>query len=134
MEPKSLTLIGSSRRAFTAVRRKFATDTPAIVAGYWNAMKTPARARSSGSASVMSSPLTRIWPSVTSYCGLPMIVLASVDLPEPFGPISACVSPFSTFRFTPRRICFSSVRTCRFWISKLIRSLSSSLVRLAHRG
>ena len=64
--PKSLTLIGSSRRAFTAMRRKLATDTPGIVAGYWNAMKRPARARSSGSASVRSSPLKRILPSVTS--------------------------------------------------------------------
>ena len=64
--PNSLTLIGSSRRAFTAMRRKLATDTPGIVAGYWKAMKRPARARSSGSASVRSSPLSRILPSVTS--------------------------------------------------------------------
>ena len=64
--PKSLTFIGSSRRAFTAMRRKLATDTPGIVAGYWKARNRPARARSSGSASVRSSPLNRIWPSVTS--------------------------------------------------------------------
>ncbi len=49
-----------------AVRRKFATETPGMAAGYWKAMKRPARARSSGSASVMSSPLKRILPSVTS--------------------------------------------------------------------
>ncbi len=64
--PKSLTLIGSSRFAFTAMRRKFATETPGIVAGYWKAMKSPARARSSGSASVRSSPFRTILPSVTS--------------------------------------------------------------------
>ena len=56
-------------------------------------MKRPMRARSSGSASVMSSPLKRIWPSVTSRFGWPMTTLASVDLPEPFGPISAWISP-----------------------------------------
>jgi hypothetical protein len=64
--PNSLTLIGSSRVAFMAMRRKFATETPGIVAGYWKAMKSPARARSSGSASVRSSPFSRTRPSVTS--------------------------------------------------------------------
>ena len=62
------------------------TETPGIATGYWKAMKRPARERSSGSASVMSSPLKVIVPSVTSSAGWPMIALASVDLPEPFGP------------------------------------------------
>ncbi len=66
MAPNSLTLIGSSRFAFTAIRRKLATETPGIVAGYWNAMNRPARARSSGSASVRSSPFRRMRPSVIS--------------------------------------------------------------------
>jgi hypothetical protein len=64
--PKSFTLMGSSRPAFIAMRRKLATETPGIVAGYWKAMNSPARARSSGSASVRSSPFRRIWPSVIS--------------------------------------------------------------------
>ena len=64
--PNSLTLIGSSRPALTAMRRKLATDTPGIVAGYWKARNRPARARSSGSASVMSSPSSTMRPSVTS--------------------------------------------------------------------
>ena len=64
--PNSLTLIGSSRPAFIAMRMKLATETPGIVAGYWKAMKRPARARSSGSASVRSSPFSRMRPSVTS--------------------------------------------------------------------
>ena len=38
------------------MRRKLATETPGIVAGYWKARNRPARARSSGSASVRSSP------------------------------------------------------------------------------
>src|SRR5215213_11577575 len=45
-----------------------------------------------------------------------MSVFASVDLPDPFGPISACVSPRFTVRSTPWRISRSSVRTCRFSI------------------
>src|SRR4051812_35476041 len=46
-----------------------------------------------------------------------MMVLARVDLPEPFGPISAWISPLPTSRSRPRRISLSSVRTCRFLIS-----------------
>ena len=70
------------------------TVTPGTATGYWNAMNRPIRARSSGDASVMSSPLNMIWPSVTSRPGWPMIALASVDLPDPLGPISAWISPF----------------------------------------
>src|ERR1700759_2530087 len=45
-----------------------------------------------------------------------MIALASVDLPEPFGPISAWNSPGRTCRSTPLRICLSAAVTCRFLI------------------
>ncbi len=38
------------------MRRYLATVTPGIATGYWKAMKRPALARSSGAASVMSSP------------------------------------------------------------------------------
>src|SRR5689334_5205031 len=99
------------------MRRYFATVTPGMATGYWKAMNRPARARSSGSASVMSSPLNRIWPSVTSRFGWPMIAFASVDLPDPFGPISAWNSPGRTCRSTPLRICLSAAVTCRFLIS-----------------
>ena len=44
----------------------------------------------------MSSPLKRIAPDVTRYAGSASSVLASVDLPEPFGPISAWTSPSPT--------------------------------------
>ena len=119
---KSLSEIGSSPRAsrcaFMTMRRYLATVTPGIATGYWKAMNRPARARSSGSASVMSSPSKRIWPSVTSRFGWPMIALASVDLPEPFGPISAWISPERTCRSTPLRICLSPAVTCRFLISR----------------
>ena len=42
-------------------------------------------------------------PPVTSYSGLASRVLASVDLPEPFGPMMACTSPGWTTRSTPFR-------------------------------
>ncbi len=95
---KSLILISrsprASRRALRIIRRYLLTETPGIATGYWKAMKRPARERSSGSASVMSSPLKTIEPSVTSSAGWPMIALARVDLPDPFGPISAWTLPF----------------------------------------
>src|SRR5215217_5275419 len=107
---KSFSLIGSSPRAsrcaFNAMRRYLVTVTPGIATGYWNAMKRPARERSSGSASVISRP------------GWPMITFARVDLPEPFGPISAWISPFETSRSRPLRISLSSARTCRLRISR----------------
>src|SRR4051795_12565571 len=115
----SLTLIGSSLRpVLMAMRRKLAIDTPGIATGYWKARKRPACARSSGSASVMSVPLKWTDPSVISYSGWPMMVEASVDLPEPLGPIRACSSPLLTLRSTPLRISRSSTRTWRLRISR----------------
>ena len=59
----------ASRWAFMTIRRYLVMVTPGMATGYWKAMKRPMRARSSGSASVMSSPLKMIWPSVTSRLG-----------------------------------------------------------------
>src|SRR5688500_16021317 len=119
---KSFRLIGSSpldsRWEFMTVRRYFVTVTPGTATGYWKAMKRPIRARSSGSASVMSSPLKQIVPSVTSRFGCPMITFASVDLPEPLGPMSAWISPLFTSRSRPLRISFSPALTYRFLISR----------------
>src|SRR4051794_8466347 len=108
----------ASRWAFMTMRRYFVTVTPGIATGYWKAMNRPARARSSGSASVMSSPRKRICPSVTSRVGWPMITLASVDLPEPFGPMRAWISPLLTVRSRPLRIFLSPAWTCRLRISR----------------
>src|SRR3954469_14251509 len=47
-----------------------------------------------------------------------MIALASVDLPEPLGPISVWISPERTCRSTPLRIFLSPAETCRFLISR----------------
>ena len=49
----------------------------------------------------MSSPLNRMRPAVTSYSGEPSSVVASVDLPEPLGPMMAWTSPAATVRSTP---------------------------------
>src|SRR5450759_28650 len=46
-----------------------------------------------------------------------MIALASVDFPEPLGPIRAWISPWPTVRSSPRRISFSPALTWRFRIS-----------------
>src|ERR1700761_5660867 len=91
-------------------------------------MNSPIRDRSSVSASVMSSPPHRIWPSVTSRLGWPMITLASVDLPDPLGPIRAWISPWPTRRSSPRRISLSPARAWRFRIS------SSGIVSVSLRG
>src|SRR5215203_4754929 len=125
----------ASRWAFMTIRRYLAVVTPGIATGYWKAMNRPARARSSGSASVMSSPSKRISPSVTSRPGWPMIALASVDLPDPFGPIIAWISPERTWRSTPLRICFSPAATCRFLISgsAMVVNLQGGLFRGGER-
>src|SRR5206468_12727801 len=47
-----------------------------------------------------------------------MIVEASVDLPEPLGPMSAWISPLLALRSTPLRISRSSTRTWRLRISR----------------
>src|SRR5215208_4126298 len=47
-----------------------------------------------------------------------MIALASVDLPDPFGPMRAWIWPSSIVRSTPLRISFSPARTWRLRISR----------------
>ncbi len=91
-------------RAPMAWRRNCRTGTPDTSWGYWKARKMPARPRSSGPQSAMSSPLKRSDPPVTTYSGLPISVDASVDFPDPLGPIRACTSPAPTVRVTPRRM------------------------------
>src|SRR5215213_6147015 len=57
-----------------------------------------------------------------------MMVFASVDLPEPLGPIRAWTWPRSTLRSTPRRISLPSTVTCRFWIWRSAISYGSLLL------
>ena len=82
-------------------------DTPGISTGYWNARKTPACARTSGSIASRSLPSYVTVPPVTSYAGWPASTWASVLFPEPFGPMTACTSPALTVSEMPRRISFS---------------------------
>jgi hypothetical protein len=77
--------------AVFAVRRKFATETPGTSTGYCIARNSPARARSSTFIDSTSSPSRVTVPEVTLYFGWPAIEYASVDLPEPFGPMMAWV-------------------------------------------
>src|SRR3954447_10905977 len=63
-----------------------------------------------------------------------MIALARVDLPEPFGPISAWMLPLSTSRLTPLRICLPSAVTCRLRISSSANSYSWSVGSCLRRG
>ena len=91
-------------RADSAWRRKLMTETPWTCWGYWKARKMPALPRISVSQSVMSSPLKRMLPPVTSYSGEARSVVARVDLPEPFGPMRAWTSPLPTVRSTPLRM------------------------------
>src|SRR5262249_4821493 len=46
----------------------------------------------------MSRPSTKTWPAVGCRC--PVIRLNSVDLPAPFGPMTAAISPSATARST----------------------------------
>jgi len=62
-------MVGATRRALIAVRRKFATETPGIADGYWNARKTPARARASTGSFRRFTPSRSTWPRSTLYLG-----------------------------------------------------------------
>src|SRR5436190_1669774 len=52
----------------------------------------------------------------------PSRTLASVDLPDPFGPINAWTSPWRTVRSMPLRICLPSTDACRPSISRVAAS------------
>jgi hypothetical protein len=78
----------------------------------WNDRLSPRRLISYGRRPVMSSPFSRTRPLVTGY--LPVIRLNRVDLPAPFGPISACRVPASIARLTPEMI---GVAPKRLWTS-----------------
>src|SRR6266446_2356547 len=106
------------RCALSAVRRKVMVATPGISNGYWKARKRPRAARSSGGSARMSSPSSNTSPCVTTYSGLPASTCASVDLPEPFGPMMAWTLPFPTESSRPLRMFLPSTSTCRFFTSR----------------
>src|SRR5215831_7809455 len=64
-------------------------------------------------------------PSVTSYPGRPASTWARVDLPEPFGPMTAWTSPGATVRSTPLRISLAPTRAWRFRISSIGAALAN---------
>src|SRR5881628_2450616 len=108
------------RIALTAAFRKYALLTPGISTGYWNAMNTPSRARSSGFIARRSLPSNRAWPPVTSYVRRPARTCASVVFPLPFGPMTAWTSPALIERSIPFRISLPVTFTCRSLISSVV--------------
>src|SRR5262249_22237292 len=110
------------RCALSAVRRNVMVATPGISSGYWNARKMPRAARSSGSSASRSTPSNVTVPPVTSYWSLPASTWASVDLPEPFGPMMAWTSPAFTVRSRPLSISRPSTVTLRSLISSIATS------------
>src|SRR3954447_19825894 len=126
--------------AVAAVRRKFDTETPGTSTGYCMARKRPARARASTVIASTSWPSSVTDPEVTVYFGWPAIEYASVDLPEPLGPMIAWVSPSRIVSVTPLRISLPSssvlTETCRSLISRMLMLVGSprSCVRRSEAG
>jgi hypothetical protein len=60
----------------------------------WNTMPTPIRAISCEGRRATSTPLMRTEPA--SGRSIPMMSFITVDLPDPFGPISPRISPART--------------------------------------
>src|SRR6267378_1697024 len=106
---------------------------PRISTGYWNARKSPARARSSGFMSSKSLPSYAAVPASTVYAGWPARTCASVLLPEPFGPMIACTSPAATRKSTPRKMGLPSTLTWRFLISSMAISADTSFQTYAEQ-
>src|SRR5438094_5613064 len=91
-------------------------------------MKRPSRARTSGVSSRRFLPSKSTSPPVTSYDGWPARTFASVDLPEPFGPMMAWTSPLLTVRLMPFRISLPSTDAYRFRISNIQLKLQKGMV------
>src|SRR6201991_2019921 len=121
----------SPRTAVAAERRKLDIDTPGTSTGYCMARNRPARARSSTVIASTSWPSRVTVPDVTWDFGWPATAYASVDLPEPLGPMTAWVSPARTVRSTPFRISLApssvATETCRSLISRVDMSVGCSV-------
>src|SRR5947199_389469 len=132
---KSIASISSTPRyfriAFNAAFRKYALLTPGISTGYWNAMNTPSRARSSGFIARRALPSNRAWPPVTSSVRRPARTCARFVFPLPFGPMTASSSPALLERPTPFRISLPVPFTCRSLIPSI---LVPSVARGARRA
>ena len=69
--------------------------------GSWLTITMPRSSASFGDPIVRSSPSISMRPA--SGASAPDAIRASVDLPEPFSPVSACTTPASSARSTPSR-------------------------------
>jgi hypothetical protein len=81
------------------VRSRFsATVIEGHAVGSWVTSAIPASSASRGIENVCGSPSIVISP--LSAWSAPARIFASVDLPEPFSPASATISPFATVKST----------------------------------
>ena len=87
------------RNSCAAAIRLSRTESCVNTCSVWNVRPTPRRASSSGDIPVMSSPQNSTAPDD----GLiwPRMLLKSVVLPEPFGPMTPTISPGPTENETP---------------------------------
>src|SRR3989344_4601062 len=97
-----------------AIVSKFVTETPETACGCWSASRTPARAISSVFIFDNTSLPKVILPFVIVVAGCASIVLPSVDLPLPLGPIKTHVAPLGTVRSIPFKIALPARLTWRF--------------------
>jgi len=88
-----------SRRVYAPMSRFSSTDMPGKMPRPSGAWHSPRRTRRSARSLVMSSPANLILPEATGR--MPEIARMVVDLPAPFAPISATISPSSTVRLMP---------------------------------
>ena len=88
------------RRTSSGSRRRSSGGNTALPPGI---CEMPSAVRRSASRYVMSTPCRRTDPRVGSPS--PEIARSSVDLPAPFTPSSATISPSSTVKSTPKSTC-----------------------------
>ena len=98
LEHRQVDALAGRQRLAQEVEDRDARDLLRVLEAEEHARPCPARRCGQ---SVMSSPLKQDAARGDLVAGLPSRVLASVDLPEPFGPIRAWTSPAPTVRSTP---------------------------------
>ena len=75
------------------------TDSLPNTCSVWNVRPMPRRDSSSGDRPVMSSPANSTAPDVGRIC--PRMLLNSVVLPLPLGPMTPTISPGPSLKLTP---------------------------------
>ena len=113
---------------FDAILNKSYTVIPLNFTGCWNAKLIPKFALSSIGMFVMSFSWNMIFPE--SGFSIPIIIFASVDFPEPFGPVIAMNLFVSIFRFMLFSIFLPSLSKLIFCNSNILFLLNLIFVAL----